>query len=68
MKPSALYSQADPADVEGSVEGMLARLRPLYRQVIALGGFLCLDMEIRRFKNITFELYRRLRGDPEFRA
>ena len=68
LKPSALFSLADPADVEGSVHGMLVRLVPLYRAVVALGGFLCLDTEMRRFKNITFELYRRLRTDPEFRA
>ena len=68
VKPSALFSLADPADVEGSVQGMLARLKPLYRTVVALGGFLCLDTEMRRLKNITFELYRRLRADPEFRA
>ena len=68
VKPSALFSLADPADVEGSVRGMLARLKPLYRTVVALGAFLCLDTEMRRLKNITFELYRRLRADPEFRA
>lgn len=68
VKPSALFSLADPADLDGSVQGMLARLKPLYRKVIALGGFLCLDTEIRRLKEITFTLYRRLRADPEFRA
>ena len=40
VKPSALFSLADPADVEGSVAGMLARLKPLYRTVVVLGGFL----------------------------
>jgi RHH-type proline utilization regulon transcriptional repressor/proline dehydrogenase/delta 1-pyrroline-5-carboxylate dehydrogenase len=65
VKPSALFSLADPADVEGSVQGMLARLKPLYRTVVALGGFLCLDTEMQRLKNITFALYRRLRADPE---
>ena len=68
VKPSALFSLADPADTEGSVQGMLARLKPLYRTVVALGGFLCLDTEMRWLKNITFALYRRLRADPEFRA
>ena len=67
VKPSALYSQVDPADFEGSVAGILARLRPLYRKVIRLGGYLCIDMEMRRLKNITLEVFRRLRGDPEFR-
>ena len=68
VKPSALCSLADPADMEMSVAGMLARLKPLYRKVIALKGFLCLDVEMRRLKNITQELFRRLRSDPEFRA
>jgi RHH-type proline utilization regulon transcriptional repressor/proline dehydrogenase/delta 1-pyrroline-5-carboxylate dehydrogenase len=68
VKPSALFSLADPVDGEGSVQGMLARLKPLYRKVVALGGFLCLDTETHRLKSITFELYRRLRADPEFRA
>jgi len=65
VKPSALYSQADPVDFEGSVEGILARLKPIYRKVVGLGGFLCVDMEMRKLKNITLELYRRLRSDPE---
>jgi RHH-type proline utilization regulon transcriptional repressor/proline dehydrogenase/delta 1-pyrroline-5-carboxylate dehydrogenase len=68
VKPSALFSQADPANFEGSVEGILARLRPLYRKVMALGGFLCVDIEARRLKNITFEVFRRLRSAPEFAA
>ena len=67
VKPSALYSQADPADFEGSVTGILARLTPVYRKVIELGGYLCIDMEMRRLKNITLEAFRRLRSDPEFR-
>ena len=67
VKPSALFSLADPAVYEGSVEGMLARLRPLYRKIVRLGGFLCLDVEMRRIKNVTIELYRRLRADREFR-
>ena len=68
VKPSALFSLADPADLDGAVQGVLARLKPLYRRIVALGGFLCLDTEMRRLKNITFELYRRLRADPEFRG
>ena len=68
VKPSALFSQADPVNFEGSVEGILARLRPLYRKVIGLGGFLCIDIESRKLKHITFEVFRRLRSDPEFAA
>ena len=68
VKPSALYSQADPLDSDGSVASLLARLKPIYRKVVQLGGFLCIDIEMRKLKNITFEVYRRLRSDPEFRA
>ncbi len=68
VKPSALFSLADPVIPEESVEGMLARLRPLYRKIIGLRGFLCLDVEMRRLKNVTINLYRRLRAEPEFRS
>ena len=66
VKPSALFSQADPRDFEGSVRGILARLIPVYRRVKELEGFMCIDMESYRYKNITLEVYRRLRSDQEF--
>lgn len=68
IKPSALYSQIDPANFQGSVEHILSRLKPIYRKVIELGGFMCIDTEMRKYKEITFEVYRRLRCDPQFRA
>lgn len=67
IKPSALYSQISPADFEGSVEHILDRLKPVYRQVIELNGFMCIDTEMRKYKEITFEVYRRLRSDSEFK-
>jgi RHH-type transcriptional regulator, proline utilization regulon repressor / proline dehydrogenase / delta 1-pyrroline-5-carboxylate dehydrogenase len=67
IKPSALFSQASPMDFEGSVTGILDRLRPVYRQIVAMGGALCIDMEQLRYKDITIELFKRLRSDPEFR-
>ncbi|WP_027184466.1 proline dehydrogenase family protein [Desulfovibrio inopinatus] len=67
VKPSALFSQAKPVDVEGSVEGILARLRPIYAKIIAMGGAMCIDMEALKYKEITIELFKRLRLDPEFR-
>ncbi|MDD4730682.1 MAG: L-glutamate gamma-semialdehyde dehydrogenase [Desulfovibrio sp.] len=66
VKPSALYSQSKPVDVEGSVQGILARLKPIYRKVIAMQGFLCIDMEALKYKEMTLELFKRLRTDPEF--
>jgi RHH-type proline utilization regulon transcriptional repressor/proline dehydrogenase/delta 1-pyrroline-5-carboxylate dehydrogenase len=67
LKPSALYSQTNPANFEGSVEHILDRLKPVYRKVVQLGGFLCIDTEMRKYKEIIFELYRCLRSDSEFR-
>lgn len=67
IKPSALFSQAKPMDFEGSVEGILARMRPIYRKIVAMGGALCIDMEQLKYKDITIELFKRLRSEPEFR-
>ena len=67
IKPSALYSQINPADFEGSVGYIMDRLRPVYRKIVELNGSMCIDIEMRRYKEITFELYRRLRSDAEFR-
>lgn len=66
IKPSALYSQARPVDVEGSVEAILARLKPIYRKLVNMGGALCVDIEQLKYREITIELFKRLRSDPEF--
>ncbi len=67
VKPSAFYSLAKPRDFEGSVQGILSRLKPLARAIRELEGFLCIDMESLDLKDITLEVYKRLRADPEFR-
>ncbi|MGE4506620.1 MAG: proline dehydrogenase family protein, partial [Desulfovibrionaceae bacterium] len=66
VKPSALYSQSKPVDQEGTVRGILARMRPIYRKVVEMGGFLCIDMEALKYKEATLEVFRRLRTEPEF--
>jgi RHH-type proline utilization regulon transcriptional repressor/proline dehydrogenase/delta 1-pyrroline-5-carboxylate dehydrogenase len=68
VKPTSLYSQANPMDHEGSVRGILARLRPIYEAVADARGLLCIDMESSAYKEITLEVYRRLRADPRLRA
>ncbi|MHC1701710.1 MAG: proline dehydrogenase family protein [Humidesulfovibrio sp.] len=67
VKPSAFYSQAKAVDVDGSVDGMYRRIEPIYRKVKEMGGFLCIDMEQLKYKEITIELYKRLRSAPEHR-
>ncbi len=68
IKPSALYSLADVADFEGTLAGMLERIKPVYRKVVEMGGFMCIDIEHSYLRDITIELYKRLRGDKEFRC
>ena len=67
VKPSALFSQTNPENFEGTVQAMLDRIKPIYRKVIEAGGYLCIDMEMHQLKEVTLELYRRLRSDAEFR-
>ncbi|MFO7728978.1 MAG: proline dehydrogenase family protein, partial [Desulfonatronovibrio sp.] len=67
IKPSALYSQARPSDFEGSVQGICERLRPVLRKAMEIEAHLCIDVEQYKFKDITLEVYRRLRSEPEFR-
>ncbi|HEY3309575.1 MAG TPA: proline dehydrogenase family protein [Desulfuromonadaceae bacterium] len=61
IKPSALYSQANPQDFEGSVEAILYQMRRIAERVYAVQGFLCIDMESYKYKDITLEVYRRLK-------
>lgn len=68
IKPSALCPHADPADFAGTVTHMLQRIRPVYRKVRDLGGFLCIDTEMRKLRHVIIELYKRLRSDEEFKG
>jgi len=61
VKPSAFYSQSKPVDVEGTVDGMVRSIEPVYRKVMEMGGFMCIDMEQLKYKEATVELYKRLR-------
>ena len=61
VKPTALFALANPQDFEGSVQAMLKQLRRIAERVVAMGGFLCIDMESYRHKGIIIELYKRLK-------
>ena len=61
VKPTSLYSQTRPQDFEGSVAAIMGRMRRIYEKVIEVGGSLCVDMESYQYKDITLELFRRLR-------
>jgi RHH-type transcriptional regulator, proline utilization regulon repressor / proline dehydrogenase / delta 1-pyrroline-5-carboxylate dehydrogenase len=61
VKPTALFCLANPQDFEGSVTAILARMRRIMEKVVQVNGFLCIDMETYRHKDITLEIYRRLK-------
>ncbi len=63
IKASSLYPQTRPEDFEGSVNGILRRLRRVYEKVIDVGGSLCIDMEIHQHKGIILEVFKRLRAE-----
>jgi len=61
VKPTALFCLANPQDFEGSVRAILDRVRRITEKVVELNGFLCIDMESYRHKDIIIEVYRRLK-------
>src|SRR6266702_4252588 len=61
VKPTALFALANPQDFEGSVAAMLKQLRRIAARVVEVGGFLCIDMESYRHKDIIIELYKRIK-------
>ncbi|AJY69641.1 1-pyrroline-5-carboxylate dehydrogenase [Geobacter sulfurreducens] len=61
VKPTALYCLANPQDFEGSVVAILNRMRRIFQKVMELNGFLCIDMESYRHKEIILEVFRRLK-------
>ncbi len=67
IKLSGLFSKINVMDFENSVQEILERLKPIYRKVIQLEGTLTIDMEMYQLKNITLEVFRRLRSDAEFK-
>ena len=67
VKPTAFYSQTRPADFEGSVRNILAQMEKIYRRVIDVGAFMCIDMESYKHKDIILEIFRRLRSNNEFK-
>ena len=61
VKPTAMFCLANPQDFEGSVQAILKGMRRICSRVVSMKGFLCIDMESYRFKEITLEVYRRLK-------
>ncbi len=67
VKLSALYSQFDPIDPEGTARAVLARLRPILRSARARHVFVNFDMEQYACKDVTLQIFRDVLTEPEFR-
>ncbi|MFT6862570.1 MAG: RHH-type proline utilization regulon transcriptional repressor/proline dehydrogenase [Akkermansiaceae bacterium] len=64
VKISAIFSQINLLDQEGTLAAIQTRLRRLYRT----GKFINLDMEEYRDLDLTCEAFKRTLGEPEFES
>ncbi|MGL6073586.1 MAG: L-glutamate gamma-semialdehyde dehydrogenase [Fimbriiglobus sp.] len=67
VKLSALFSQFDPIDPEGTTRSVGNRLRPILRMAKEKGAFVNFDMEQYSFKDTTLHIFRTILAEPEFR-
>lgn len=67
VKLSALFSQFDPIDPEGTSKAVRARLRPILSLAKKNGAFVNFDMEQHSFKDTTLKIFRDILNEPEFR-
>lgn len=67
VKLSALFSQFDPIDPEGTSRAVCARLRPILSLARRTGAFVNFDMEQYSFKDTTLRIFRDILTEPEFR-
>lgn len=67
IKLSALYSQFDPIDPEGTSAAVRERLRPILGAARQRGVFINLDMEQFAYKDLTLRIFREVLEEDEFR-
>src|SRR5580704_11007080 len=67
LKLSALYSQFRPIDVAGTSEHVKRRLRPLLRAARKRDAYIHVDMEQYAYKDLTFEIFKEIFMEDEFR-
>jgi RHH-type proline utilization regulon transcriptional repressor/proline dehydrogenase/delta 1-pyrroline-5-carboxylate dehydrogenase len=67
VKLSALFSQFDPIDPEGTTRAVCRRLRPILSLAKRTGAFVNFDMEQHSFKDTTLHIFKTVLSEPEFR-
>ena len=68
VKLSALHPWLDPAAPEASADAVATRLRPILRLARAQGAHIHVDMEDRRLRDLTLDVFMALTDEREFRA
>jgi RHH-type proline utilization regulon transcriptional repressor/proline dehydrogenase/delta 1-pyrroline-5-carboxylate dehydrogenase len=68
VKLSALYPYLDPIDPRTSREAIRTRLRPILEAAQQHGAHIQVDMEERRIKDLTLEIFMAVAEEPEFRG
>ncbi|QDV90068.1 Bifunctional protein PutA [Phycisphaerae bacterium RAS2] len=67
IKLTAIVNAMDPSQGEPGIEAVLDRLRPILRRARDRGAFVNIDTEHYAIKDMTFEVFRRVLTEPEFR-
>jgi RHH-type proline utilization regulon transcriptional repressor/proline dehydrogenase/delta 1-pyrroline-5-carboxylate dehydrogenase len=67
VKLSALDSQFDPIDPEGTTRRVAERLRQLLRAARLRRAFIHVDMESYQVKDLTLAIFQQVLAEPEFR-
>ncbi|HEY7314962.1 MAG TPA: proline dehydrogenase family protein [Gemmataceae bacterium] len=67
VKLSALYSQFDPIDPEGTSRAVRRRLRPILHAARERSAFVNIDMEQYAFKDLTLQIFREVLDEDAFR-
>jgi RHH-type proline utilization regulon transcriptional repressor/proline dehydrogenase/delta 1-pyrroline-5-carboxylate dehydrogenase len=66
VKLSALYSQFDPIDPDGTSRAVRERLRPILRAARQNRAFVNFDMEQYSFKDTTLQIFEEVLSEDEF--
>lgn len=67
VKLSALFSQFDPIDPDGTTRSVAKRLRPILAMAKRTGAFVNFDMEQYSFKDTTLQIFKTILAEPDFR-
>ncbi|MCP9455163.1 MAG: proline dehydrogenase family protein [Nitrospira sp.] len=68
LKVSALSSQWDPIDPDGSYRSVAERLRPLIDHALSVPAGLIFDMEQAETKSLLLDIFTRLFNEPAYRS